>query len=46
MLLELIYLTFNADDSGNVKFYIRRQASTIDLKPSEAVKYIKEQWGN
>jgi hypothetical protein len=25
-------------------FYIRRQASTIDLKPSEALKYVKEHW--
>lgn len=25
-------------------FYIRRQASTIDLKPSEALKYVQEHW--
>jgi len=31
-------------DSGLEKFYIRRSASTIDLKPSEAVKYIQEHW--
>lgn len=30
--------------SGQETFYIRRQASTIDLKPSEIVKYIKDHW--
>ena len=38
---EPVYLT---DDKNEEKFYIRRQASTIDLKPSEAHKYIKEHW--
>jgi hypothetical protein len=38
---EPVYLT---DDKGQETFYIRRQASTIDLKPSEALKYIKEHW--
>ena len=38
---EPVYIT---NDTGQETFYIRRQASTIDLKPSEAVKYIKEHW--
>jgi hypothetical protein len=32
------------NDSGQETFYIRRTASTIDLKPSEQMKYIKEHW--
>ncbi|MEA5460307.1 ATP-binding protein [Arcicella sp. LKC2W] len=32
------------DDAGNETFYIRRLASTIDLKLSEATKYIQEHW--
>ncbi len=27
------------------QFYIRRSASTIELSPSEAVKYIRDHWG-
>lgn len=38
---EPVYIT---NDAGQETFYIRRQASTIDLKPSETVKYIKEHW--
>jgi Alw26I/Eco31I/Esp3I family type II restriction m6 adenine DNA methyltransferase len=38
---EPIYIT---DESGKETFYIRRLASTIDLKPSETAKYIKEHW--
>jgi len=38
---EPVYLT---DEKGQEVFYIRRQASTIDLKPSEANKYIKDHW--
>lgn len=38
---EPVYLV---DEKGQEAFYIRRQASTIDLKPSEANKYIKEHW--
>ncbi|PWG82595.1 Eco57I restriction-modification methylase domain-containing protein [Pararcticibacter amylolyticus] len=38
---EPVYLT---DEKGQEIFYIRRQASTIDLKPSEANKYIKDHW--
>lgn len=38
---EPVYIT-NA--AGQETFYIRRQASTIDLKPSETVKYIQEHW--
>lgn len=38
---EPVYLR---DDKGQEIFYIRRQASTIDLKPSEASKYIREHW--
>ena len=38
---EPVYIT---NDAGLETFYIRRQASTIDLKPSETVKYIKEHW--
>lgn len=30
--------------SGQETFYIRRQASTIDLKTSEAIEYIQEHW--
>src|SRR5664279_660340 len=33
-----VYIT---DESGKETFYIRRRASTIDLKPSETAKYIK-----
>jgi hypothetical protein len=32
------------NDTGQETFYIRRTASTIDLKPSEMQKYIKEHW--
>ena len=32
------------NDGGQETFYIRRTASTIDLKPSEQIKYIKEHW--
>jgi hypothetical protein len=32
------------NDAGQETFYIRRTASTIDLKPSEQMKYIKEHW--
>lgn len=38
---EPVYIT---NDAGQETFYIRRQASTIDLKPSETVKYINEHW--
>lgn len=38
---EEVYIT---NDGGQEIFYIRRQASTISLKPSDAVKYIKEHW--
>jgi len=38
---EPVYVT---NDKGQETFYIRRQASTIELKPSEAAKYIKEHW--
>lgn len=38
---EPVYVT---NDTGQETFYIRRQASTIDLKPSETVKYIREHW--
>ena len=38
---EPVYIT---NDAGQETFYISRQASTIDLKPSETVKYIKEHW--
>ena len=36
-----VYVT---NDAGQEVFYIRRLASTIDLKPSEIVKYIQEHW--
>jgi hypothetical protein len=36
-----VYLS--ADNNQEI-FYIRRLASTIDLKPSEAVVYIREHW--
>jgi Holliday junction resolvase len=39
--LEPVYIT---NEAGQEIFYIRRQASTIDLKPSETVKYIQEHW--
>jgi hypothetical protein len=32
------------DDKGQEIFYIRRQASSIALKPSQAIKYILEHW--
>lgn len=32
------------NDAGQETFYIRRTASTIDLKPSEQMKYIKDHW--
>jgi hypothetical protein len=32
------------DENGKETFYIRRLASTIDLKLSEATKYIQEHW--
>lgn len=35
---------FFRDEKGHEMFYIRRFASTIDLKPSEAHTYIKEHW--
>lgn len=38
---EPVYLT---DEKGEERFYIRRQASTVDLKHSESYKYIKEHW--
>jgi GIY-YIG catalytic domain len=38
---EPVYIT---NDAGQEIFYIRRQASTIDLKPSETIKYIQEHW--
>ena len=38
---EPVYIV---NETGQETFYIRRQASTIDLKPSETVKYIKEHW--
>lgn len=38
---EEVYIT---NDAGLETFYIRRQASTIALKASETVKYIKEHW--
>ena len=38
---EPIYLK---DVKGEERFYIRRQASTIDLKLSESYKYIREHW--
>jgi hypothetical protein len=40
---EPIYIT---DESGKETFYIRRLASTVELKPSETIKYIKEHWKN
>jgi len=39
--LEPVYIT---NEAGQETFYIRRQASTIDLKPSETIKYIQEHW--
>lgn len=38
---EPVYLT---NESGQETFYIRRLASTIDLRPSETFKYIQEHW--
>jgi hypothetical protein len=38
---EPVYYT---DENKQEIFYIRRQASTIDLKPSEAHRYIKDHW--
>ena len=38
---EPVYIT---NDGGQEVFYIRRLASTIDLKPSEAFKYMQEHW--
>lgn len=38
---EAVYII---NDAGQETFYIRRQASTIDLKPSETIKYIQEHW--
>lgn len=35
---------FFRDEKGHEMFYIRRFASTIDLKPSEAHTYIKDHW--
>lgn len=35
---------FITNDSKQDIFYIRRQASTIDLKPSETLKYVQEHW--
>ncbi|HTI12650.1 MAG TPA: RNA-binding domain-containing protein [Puia sp.] len=32
------------NEAGQELFYIRRLASTIDLQPSEAIKYIREHW--
>lgn len=32
------------DETGAEKFFIRRQASTVDLKIGEANKYIKDHW--
>jgi hypothetical protein len=32
-------------EKNTEQFYIRRSASTVELPPSEAVKYIKEHWG-
>ena len=38
---EPVYIV---NETGQETFYIRRLASTIDLKTSEIVKYIKEHW--
>ncbi|WP_205319230.1 Eco57I restriction-modification methylase domain-containing protein [Runella rosea] len=38
---EPFYIT---DENGKETFYIRRLASTIDLRLSEAAKYIQEHW--
>jgi hypothetical protein len=35
---------FITTDKGLEAFYIRRQASTIELKPSESAKYIRFHW--
>ncbi len=32
------------DENNQEKFFIRRQASTVDLKTSETTKYVKEHW--
>ena len=32
------------NEAGQELFFIRRLASTIDLQPSEAIKYIREHW--
>lgn len=36
---EPVYIT---DEKGQESFYIRRLASTVELKPSEAIKYIRD----
>lgn len=37
---------FINNNKGHETFYIRRQASTIELRPSESAKYIRDHWNN